>query len=404
MKFNLKSVSMLLLSASLFLVSCEDEGDDSKSNTTQTVNENEVVVSENITSNTTWSKDKTYILASRVAVVSGATLTIEAGTVIKGKAGDGANATALVVARGAKIMAEGTETEPIIFTSTADDIESGQIVSPNMPASLSALWGGVIVLGNANASLKGGVAETSIEGIPGTDPNGLYGGSNDDDNSGILKYVSIRHGGANIGEGNEINGLTLGGVGRGTTIENIEIVGTQDDGVEFFGGTVNAKNVIVWNNGDDAIDTDQAWAGTLDNFVLINPGDKAFELDGPEGSYEGAGHTIIHGTVFANGAAGLVDWDDNTDVNLSEIYFTDLVEGQTNSGYAGYAANAKGFVSSNIQMTLPTVDPDGNAKTYTIVDFCPDGSDAISTEVSSSNVTNLGALRAWSFAGQTNQF
>jgi len=134
---------------------------------------------------------------------------------------------------------------------------------------LKVLWGGILILGNAKGSFAGGVTEVQIEGIPASDTNGLYGGSNDADNSGVLKYISIRHGGANIGEGNEINGLTLGGVGSGTVIENIEVVANQDDGIEWFGGTVSVKNALVWNSGDDAVDTDQAWAGTLDNFIVI---------------------------------------------------------------------------------------------------------------------------------------
>ena len=100
-------------------------------------------------------------------------------------------------------------------------------------------------------------------------------------------------GGANIGEGNEINGLTLGGVGSGTVIENIEIVSNQDDGIEWFGGAVSITNAVVWNTGDDAIDTDQAWSGTLDNFVVINPGDECFELDGGEGDFNNM-HTITN--------------------------------------------------------------------------------------------------------------
>ena len=115
------------------------------------------------------------------------------------------------------------------------------------------------------------VSEVQIEGIPSSDANGLYGGNNDEDNSGVMTYISIRHGGANIGEGNEINGLTLGCVGSGTVISNIEVVANQDDGIEWFGGTVNVSNAVVWNAGDDAIDTDQAWAGTLDNFVVVTP-------------------------------------------------------------------------------------------------------------------------------------
>lgn len=110
----------------------------------------------------------------------------------------------------------------------------------------------MIVLGYAPISADALTAQ--IEGIPPSDPNGLYGGDQPFDNSGVIKYVSIRHGGTNIGEGNEINGLTLGGVGSNTIIENIEIVANQDDGIEWFGGTVNVTNVVLWNVGDDAVD------------------------------------------------------------------------------------------------------------------------------------------------------
>src|SRR5690606_26176788 len=171
---------------------------------------NVVIVTANVTTNTTWTKDKEYHLATRVAVTSGATVTIKAGTVIKGEAGSGANATALLVARGAKIIANGTATEPIIFTSVADKITSGQIESPNMDAGTNGLWGGVIVLGKAPISGAGGAEAVQIEGIPASDLNGLYGGTDANDNSGELSYISIRHGGTNIGDGNEINGLTLG--------------------------------------------------------------------------------------------------------------------------------------------------------------------------------------------------
>ena len=204
-------------------------------------------VSGNITSNTTWATGKTYILGGRVTVVSGAKLTIQKGVVVKGEAGTGANATALLIARGGQIDAQGTATEPIIFTSIADEITPGQIASPNLDPTLEGLWGGIIVLGKAKGSFKADASEIQIEGIPASDTNGLYGGTADDDNSGTIKYISIRHGGANIGEGNEINGLTLGGVGSGTVIENVEVVANQDDGIEWFGGTVSVKNALVWN-------------------------------------------------------------------------------------------------------------------------------------------------------------
>lgn len=297
----------------------------------------EVLLTNNITTNTTWSASKTYILGGRITVVSGVTLTIEPGTVIKGQAGTGANATALLVARGAKINAAGTAALPIIFTSVADeitnaDLKAGKYASPNLANDVNGLWGGVIILGKAkisasNSADKTDKSEVQIEGIPTSDSNGLYGGTDDTDNSGVLKYVSIRHGGTNIGSGNEINGLTLGGVGNGTVIENIEIVANQDDGIEWFGGSVNVKNVIVWNVGDDAIDTDQSWSGTLDNFVVVTPAGHCFELDGPEGSYVAA-HTIQNGTIIASigtkVAEDLINVDANSGVTLKNLYFTGI--------------------------------------------------------------------------------
>jgi len=250
----------------------------------------------NISENTTLTSDKIWILGGRVTVLSGVTLTIEPGTIIKGEVGTGANATALIIARGAKLMAEGTYENPIIFTSIADEIEVGGFVSPNLEPDFSGLWGGLIVLGNAPISAD--APSVQIEGIPASDQNGLYGGNNPSDNSGVLRYISIRHGGANIGEGNEINGLTLGGVGNGTTIENIEVVGNQDDGIEFFGGNVNVSNTVVWNAGDDSYDVDQCWSGTLDNWIEIDGSDHALELDGPEGTLLGD-FTLINGTFIS---------------------------------------------------------------------------------------------------------
>jgi hypothetical protein len=119
-------------------------------------------------------------------------------------------------------MAEGTPGAPIIFTTAADSIQPGQLVSPNLDETNTGLWGGVVILGKAPISAS--ASPIQIEGVPSSDRNGLYGGENSHDYSGVMKYVSIRHGGTNIGQGNEINGLTLGGVGFPTTIENIEII------------------------------------------------------------------------------------------------------------------------------------------------------------------------------------
>ena len=302
--------------------------------TAEPVEETEVEVSANISANATWETGKTYILKTRIAVVDGITLTIQPGVVIKGEAGTGSNATALIIARGAKLMAEGTADQPIIFTSVADELEPGEVVSPNLEPGINGLWGGLLIMGKAPISVASNNQTFQIEGIPADDPNGTYGGTDAADNSGVIKYVSIRHGGSNIGEGNEINGLTLGGVGSGTVIEHVEVVGNQDDGIEWFGGTVNVKHALLWYAGDDAIDTDQSWGGTLDNFIVIAAGDKCFELDGPEGTLA-ATHTLKNGTVRASveadeaAAAGLADLDANSLTAMESIYFFDLVAGQT---------------------------------------------------------------------------
>jgi hypothetical protein len=281
-----------------------------------------VEITSNITTNTTWVTGKIYVLAGRITVTSGATLTIQPGVVVKGQVGSGANATALIIARGGKINAAGTATQPIIFTTVADEIIPGQIASPNLEPTLEGLWGGLIVLGRARGSFAGDVQEIQIEGIPASDTNGLYGGTDDADNSGVLKYISIRHGGANIGEGNEINGLTLGGVGSGTVIENIEVVANQDDGIEWFGGTVSVKNALIWNSGDDAVDTDQSWAGTLDNFIVIcgvNT-DHALEIDGPEGSYNAA-HTVKNGSIKGHSSSEFADFRAGARGTFENLYF-----------------------------------------------------------------------------------
>lgn len=383
-KLNLKLLAIMIAAFSFVFTSCSDDNDDTPS-TPGTGSG--IQVTENITSNTLWTTGNVYVLTSRIAVEDGATLTIQPGVIIKGNAGTGANATALLVARGGKIIAVGSETAPIIFTSTADLIEPGQVASPNLDPTLNGLWGGLIILGNAPISAD--AVPSQIEGIPPSDQNGLYGGDDATDNSGIIKYVSIRHGGANIGEGNEINGLTLGGVGSETIIENVEIVANQDDGIEWFGGTVNVTNAIVWNTGDDAIDTDQSWGGTLDNFIVVNPGDECFELDGPEGTME-ATHTIKNGSVFASGAEGLVDLDDNSLVNMSAIYFFGLAEGQD------FDLNPEGLSASNLEATIP----DG----YSVTDFFKEGTDAYVTEVAEGVNTvgvDVSKFQNWSWAAVT---
>jgi hypothetical protein len=329
---KINSILMIFAASLIGFTSCI-EGNEKPDVFNDTGTGTSVAVNSNITSNTTWTTGNTYILSGRISVTAGNTLKIEPGVIVKGEVGTGSNATALIIAREAKIDAQGTASSPIIFTSVADEITPGQIISPNLEPNLSGLWGGLIILGKAKGSFAGDVTEIQIEGIPPSDINGLYGGSTDTDNSGVVKYISIRHGGANIGEGNEINGLTLGGVGSGTVIENVEIIGNQDDGIEWFGGAVNVKNALVWNAGDDGIDTDQGWSGTLDNFIVITGAetDHALEIDGPEGSAIAA-HTIKNGTIKGNNVSEFGDFRDGARGTFENIYFLGFADPATING------------------------------------------------------------------------
>ncbi len=273
-----------------------------------------------VANSVTLDADTTYILDLKYYVLDGQQLIIEPGTKIKATFGTGLAAPALIVSRGGQIDAQGTATDPIIFT-TVEDLLDGQY-----PIKNQGRWGGVLLLGRAYTNLQGGQVnefgvqdgEGTIEGLDVPDDRHHYGqdryesqdpevqndpnlegtlkpgGDFDNaDNSGIMQYVSIRHGGAVIGTANEINGLTLGGVGSGTTLENIEIVSNQDDGIEFFGGTANIKYATILFCNDDYIDWDQGYSGK-GQFIYglqlpssINPqysieGDNGMEIDGDD--------------------------------------------------------------------------------------------------------------------------
>jgi len=278
------------------------------------------------TDDITLTSGNTYILNGRVIMGSGATLTIEPGVVIKGSEGQEANASSLLIARGARIMAMGTADAPIIMTSINDNIQPGDIASPNLDVNFTGLWGGLIVLGNAPVSTKAG-DEGRIEGIPADVAEGLYGGNDPMDNSGIIRYVSVRHGGILIGEGNEINGITFGGVGNGTIVENVEVVANVDDGIEFFGGSVNVTNALVWSQGDDAYDVDQSYSGTVTNFVSIAGGqsDHTFEIDGPESDANPNGKfTMTNGTAIGSveGCGEIMDWRSEAQGTITNVYFS----------------------------------------------------------------------------------
>ena len=323
----------------------------------------------NITSDTTLDASKIWLLKGRVSVEDGVTLTIPAGTIIKAASGTGADASTLIIARGGTIIADGTADAPIVMTSISDNIEVGGTY-PSSGAALNVdtrgLWGGLLILGKAPSSFSGDVTELQIEGIPTSDTNGLYGGTDAADDSGSIQYLSIRHGGAEIGEGNEINGLTLGGVGSGTTINHIEVLGNVDDGIEFFGGTVNASNLLVWGQGDDAIDIDQAYAGTIDGamVILTSASDHGFEIDGPEGAATGR-FTIKNATVIgatddcdAEGVDGeMADFRKGATGDVMNVLFKDFAGGKdveldASADAATYTAGTLTFENIDIMHPL----------------------------------------------------
>jgi hypothetical protein len=243
-----------------------------------------ITLTGNITSNVTLKSDINYILDGWVYVKSPAILTIEAGTVIKGKVDTKAS---LVIERGAKIMADGTAAKPIVFTS-----------AKAVGSRAAGDWGGLVICGNAKINVAGGVGE--IEGGLGTQ----YGGSNDSDNSGVLKYIRIEFAGYAFAPDKEINGLTLGGVGNGTTIDYIQVSYSNDDSFEWFGGTVNCKHLIAFSGLDDEFDTDFGFSGLVQYAVGLRDPLVAdiSKSNGFESDNDGTGSTNIPTTNprFAN--------------------------------------------------------------------------------------------------------
>ncbi len=211
----------------------------------------------------TWTSDKVWLMDGFVYVEEGAELTIEAGTVVKSveDPSTGDIATALVICRGAKLYAEGNAFQPIIFTAEADsvalpDYDSNDGVDWKIDGGL---WGGVVMCGKSKLNVAN---EFLVEGLP-DDPQkrGYYGGDDDDDNSGVLRYVSIRYTGITVEANKELQGLTLGCVGRGTTIDYVESFNSFDDGYEWFGGTVNTSHLVSAFNDDDCYDYDEGFRG-----------------------------------------------------------------------------------------------------------------------------------------------
>lgn len=219
-----------------------------------------------ITSDTTLTADIAWALAGKVTVgndnANSATLTIQPGTKVFGKSG----ADYLVIARGSKIQAVGTATNPIIMTSVSDMLGLSDDES-------TGEWGGLVLLGKAPTT-KCDQANLASCQVQAEGEAGPYGGADPEDNSGALKYVQVRYAGFEVIPDNELNGITFAGVGRGTTVEYIQVHNNVDDGVEFFGGTVDAKYVVLTGNRDDSLDWADGWTGRMQHVLIRhNPND-----------------------------------------------------------------------------------------------------------------------------------
>jgi len=324
-----------------------------------TANAATVTVSDDIVTSTTWTADNVYRLEDQIFVLPGASLTIEAGTVIASETGVGGS---LAIARGAKIFVNGTEDNPVIMTST-DDVATWDTDTSHPSGGDPATgewreganeWGNLTIMGEGlisashfdglpvgdNTKDPSGLNEKQMEGL--TDPDfSLYGGDDDNDDSGSISYLSIRYAGKVIGLGNELNGLSLGAIGRETDIHHVDVMNNVDDGIEIWGGTVNLKYISIWNVGDDSFDIDQGWRGKA-QFVFIvqgysidadqgsGVGDNCFETDGAEDSDAQPITTsvIYNATVVGNplDGDGGTTWRDNAHVQYRNCIFMDLGE------------------------------------------------------------------------------
>ena len=294
-----------------------------------------------------WTSDNDYVLTGFTYVMGNAVLNIEPGTVIQGAPGAGGGGNdfgCLFVCQNGRINALGTPNSPVIFTSTEDDVTDAEdLIFPTR-----GLWGGVVLLGNAllnnPASTTNAQPFDVYEGLPDTVVTNevgevtylhRFGGTDDADSSGILRYVSIRHAGKKLTTDKEVNGLSLGAVGSGTTVEYVEAYCTADDGFEFFGGSVNTKHLVSAFNDDDAFDTDEGYHGKNQFwFAIQEPGtrDEGSEQNGqpnsPDVLVEGAlplsNYEVYNATLIGAGTTG----SGNDALNIRRCNFGKVIDGR----------------------------------------------------------------------------
>ena len=243
---------------------------------------NTEVVAADITTNTTWSAGTNYALQGEINVIAPAVLTVEAGVTVYGLT----PSSYLAINKGAQIIADGTQANPITFTSAAD------VAGANGTDVFQGQWGGLTLIGDA--PIVGGTKTYEA----GTQ---VGGGTNAADNSGVLRYVAIKNTGFEVEADKELNGLSLLAVGSGTVIENVAVLGSADDGIELWGGTVDLSGVYVYNAGDDSLDTDLGYTGTItDAYVKQYIVDKTnYDSSGLENGNDSDSYTSLGGTTNA---------------------------------------------------------------------------------------------------------
>lgn len=289
-----------------------------------------------------WTANNVYLLDGLVYAESLAVVNIQAGTVLKFKSNPstGDNTSALIITRGAKIYANGTAQNPIIMTAESDDLNDPFDLLPTD----RGLWGGLILLGNAVINTADG--RDNVEGIDPNETRARYGGNDDNDDSGVLRYVSLRHGGSELAPGDEINALTLGAVGSGATIEYVEAYANLDDGFEWFGGAVNTKYLVSAFNADDGFDWDQGFRGKHQFWFVLQGDDQAgrsAEQDGGTDPEDGVPYSIpiiSNVTYVGPGASAFPQGDggqmlifrDNSGGKYYNSIFTEYNGGQGGAG------------------------------------------------------------------------
>lgn len=348
----------------------------------------EIIVKDDITVSTVWTADNTYNLQKQIYVRAGATLTIQAGTKVISDTNVGGS---LAVVRGAQIFVQGTARNPVIMTSKADAATwTGGDPRTGTWREAANEWGNLTMMGfgyisedavksNTKNPNPNNVAQMEglVERFPG-DPSVLYGGGNDDDDSGSISYLSLRYGGKVIALTNELNGLSLGGIGRGTDMHHIEIMNNVDDGVEIWGGTVELKYVSIWNIGDDSFDIDQGWRGKAQYVLIVQGysldasqgsgvGDNGFETDGAENSdYQPQTRGVIYNATFIGQPTDgdrATAWRDNAGMQYRQCIFMDGGEevvgfdDKDGDGAQGYGYNGTSSWAQKWQLPYNTYEP-----------------------------------------------